>query len=97
MAAGSVNGVFSGKQYNRCIRAHKIAYEALKRLQLQAFLTSLSDDKALEMTCFVEAMSETVHDDELFQDHLNCPLLEDMVLRYSINTFFLNDDFHDLF
>ena len=87
MAAGSVNGVFSGKQYNRCIRAHKIAYEAFKRLQFQAFLMSLSDDKALEITCFIEAMSETVYDEKLFQDHLKCPLMEDTVLRYSIICF----------
>ena len=70
-----------------CIRAHKIAYEALKRLQFQAFLMSSSHDKALEITCFIEVMSGTVHDEKLFQDHLNCPLLEDTVLRYLIICF----------
>ena len=81
MAAGSVNGVFSGKQYNRCIRAHKVAYEALKRLQFEAFLMSLSDDEAMQVTCFIEEMSETIHDDKRFADHLNCPLLEETMLR----------------
>ena len=36
VAPGSVKGVLSGKHYNRSIRAHKMVYEALERLRLQA-------------------------------------------------------------
>ena len=30
VAIGSMNGVLTGKQYNRCIHAHKAMYEALQ-------------------------------------------------------------------
>ena len=38
---GSVKGVLSGKQYNRSVRAHKLIYEALQRMRLEAFTKSL--------------------------------------------------------
>ena len=44
VAAGSVNGILSGKHYNRSIRAHKLIYEAMKRLQVKAFLNSLPEN-----------------------------------------------------
>lgn len=43
VAEGSVSGVLSGHNYNRAIRAHKILYEALARLQLQCFLETLDE------------------------------------------------------
>lgn len=43
LAGGSVNGVISGHMYNRSVRCHKILYEALSRLQLQAFLEENPD------------------------------------------------------
>ena len=45
MAVGSINGVMSGKHYNRSVRSHKVVYEALVRLLFERFLDSLSDDK----------------------------------------------------
>ena len=42
VAPGSVKGVLSGKHYNRCIRTHKLIYEAMERLRLQAFEKSLT-------------------------------------------------------
>ena len=37
IAGGSMKGVISGHMYNRSIRAHKLLFEALGRLQLEAF------------------------------------------------------------
>ena len=44
LAAGSVNGILSGKHYNRSIRAHKLIYEAMQRLRVKAFLKSLPEN-----------------------------------------------------
>ena len=51
VAIGSMNGVLTGKQYNRCIRAHKAMYEALQRLRLDAFRTSIPAEKFAEVKC----------------------------------------------
>ena len=59
VAPGSVKGVLSGKHYNRSIRAHKMVYEALERLRLQAFEKTLTTgEKAL-----LESISQIMHDD----------------------------------
>ena len=52
VAAGSVNGVLSGKHYNRSIRAHKLIYEAMQRLRVKAFLKSLpeNDDRRCDFS-----------------------------------------------
>jgi hypothetical protein len=42
VAPGSLKGVLSGKHYNRCVRAHKMIYEAMERLRFQAFEKTLS-------------------------------------------------------
>jgi hypothetical protein len=42
VAAGSINGVMSGKHYNRSVRSHKVVYEALIRLLFQHYLESLT-------------------------------------------------------
>lgn len=43
VADGSINGVISGHNYNRSLRAHKILYEAMSRLQIDCFVSSLDD------------------------------------------------------
>ena len=45
VAEGSINGVLSGKHYNRSIRSMKIIYEAIYRLVITAFLDFMSDDE----------------------------------------------------
>ena len=45
VAGGSIEKVLSGKNYNRAIRMHKILYEALMRLLINAFESSLSEDE----------------------------------------------------
>ncbi|XP_056090913.1 uncharacterized protein LOC130070521 [Rhinichthys klamathensis goyatoka] len=44
VAAGSVEGVISGHQYNRSMRVHKLMCEALQRLRWQAYLDILPED-----------------------------------------------------
>lgn len=44
IAAGSMSGVISGHQYNRSIRAHKLLFEALGRLQVKEFIDSSPEE-----------------------------------------------------
>lgn len=46
---GSLNGVFSGKHYNRCIHAHKLVFEAMERLRFEAFLDTQSTEQKGEI------------------------------------------------
>jgi hypothetical protein len=40
---GSIEKVLAGKQYNRAVRLHKINYEAMMRLHVDAFESSFDD------------------------------------------------------
>ena len=42
VAPGSMNGVMSGRHYNRSVRAHKLMFDALQCLRWKAFLNSLT-------------------------------------------------------
>ncbi|KAJ8048057.1 hypothetical protein HOLleu_00223 [Holothuria leucospilota] len=44
IAQGSVNGVMNGHHYNRSMRAHKVMHDALRQLQLEAFVDSFSTE-----------------------------------------------------
>ncbi|KAL2104338.1 hypothetical protein ACEWY4_001206 [Coilia grayii] len=44
VAAGSMDGILSGHQYNRSIHTHKLMCEALQRLRWQAYLDQLPQD-----------------------------------------------------
>ena len=46
IAPASVKTVFSGKHYNRCVRAHKLVFEAMQRLCLLAFYESLQGSES---------------------------------------------------
>lgn len=48
IASGSMKGVLSGHMYNRSIRAHKLLYEALGRLQITEFIASLAEEEAAD-------------------------------------------------
>ena len=52
VASGSVKGVLTGKHYNRCIRAHKVVFEAMQRLRFLAFYESLPDNETEELSSF---------------------------------------------
>ena len=42
VAPGSLKAILSGKHYNRCVRTHKMIYEAMERLRFRAFKKTLS-------------------------------------------------------
>lgn len=46
IAPGSIQGVMKGRQYNRAMRVVKLFSEALRRLQIEAFLDSSDCDEA---------------------------------------------------
>ena len=46
VAIGSVNGVLSGKHYNRAVRSHKLMSDTLHQMRLQAFLHAITEEAA---------------------------------------------------
>ena len=42
IAPGSVKGVLSGKHHNRAMQVHKLLFEAMERMRLEAFAKSLT-------------------------------------------------------
>ena len=44
-ASGTTTAIIAGKQYNRGVRAHKLTYEAIFRLQWRAFIGWLSEQE----------------------------------------------------
>lgn len=71
VAAGSMNGVLSGKMYNRSVRAHKVLFEALSRLQMISFVESLDDEHRASVSQFAQS-----EDHSLVMD-------EDLITRYN--------------
>jgi hypothetical protein len=71
VAAGSVNGVLSGKHYNRCMRAHKLIFEAMHRMRFEAFCKSLPEAKADELKAFGAALLLQCPDSKAFTDTCN--------------------------
>ncbi|XP_028411727.1 uncharacterized protein LOC114534480 [Dendronephthya gigantea] len=59
VAPGSLKGVLTGKHYNRSIRAHKIIFEAMERLRLQAFEKSLTTTEKV----LLESINRIMEDD----------------------------------
>ena len=49
VAEGSIDKVLSGKQYNRAVRLHKLTYEALMRLLLKEFESSVELSTPLDL------------------------------------------------
>ena len=47
VAGGSIEKILSGKNYSRAIKMHKILYEALIRVLINAFESSLSEDQRI--------------------------------------------------
>ena len=84
LAPGSVNGVVSGKHYNRGLRVHKLVSEALQRLQLQAFgdfcesqLVAIDFQEVLDQVKQLRARLTVMHQGD-FKNELcrKCPLKE---------------------
>ena len=71
ISKGSINGVLSGKHYNRSIRCHKLMYEAMQRLQVEAFQESLDEVERVNTVDFILCMSESFPDDP-FHEYVKC-------------------------
>ena len=61
VAPGSVNAALQGRHYNRSVRAHKVVYEALSRLQMQDYLNSLPDAKQNDFMDLAHHLSAVYH------------------------------------
>ncbi len=48
IASGSAKGVLLGKHYNRAIQIHKLLYEAMQTLRLEAFDKSLTTEEKMK-------------------------------------------------
>lgn len=69
VAPGSINGVVSGHNYNRSIRAHKLTFEALDRLRFTMFLDTISPETADRYMSLLNKM-ESAYPDAQFQQYL---------------------------
>ena len=56
VALGSINGVMSGKMYNRAVRVYKIMSEAFQRCRLDSFVESMPGDQRENFTNLGEKM-----------------------------------------
>ena len=56
VAEGSIDSVMSGKHYNRAVRLHKIIYEALMKLLILSFESSVPDGTQELMTDHAETL-----------------------------------------
>ena len=67
VAPGSLNATLSGKQYNRAMRSHKVLFEALYRLQLQGFISTLSEDEQSQLLSLSELLSANYRDSDQYE------------------------------
>ena len=58
VAGGSIEKLLTGKNYNRAVRMHKIFYEALMRLLINAFESSVSEDQKVILDSKTAAVEE---------------------------------------
>lgn len=63
IAPGSINGVLTGKHYNRCIRSHKLVYESVQQLRLKAFRAALSNGESQKLDAIAARLLESVGKD----------------------------------
>lgn len=80
VASGSIDGVLSGKKYNRAIRAWKIVMEALERMRFDAFIQKNPHIVRL-FGDFFDSMVDTFPDDQ-FMDYVNSSQIEDVYTQY---------------
>lgn len=84
VAPGSINGVLTGKHYNRCIRSHKIVYESMQQLRLKAFHDTLSNDESEKLDAIAVSLLGSVGKD--IQD-ICCSNSEFMKWKEAYNSF----------
>ena len=81
MAPGSIDGVMSGKKYNRSVRAWKIMMEAMERLRFQSFIQS-KPGVVRSFTEFFESMVSAFPNDH-FMDFVYSQQMLDVYNHYS--------------
>lgn len=82
VSEGSIKGVLSGKHYNRSVLCHKIMYEALQRLRLEAFLDYVAEDH--EMTSFFDKMAGSFLEGKFLTCEIESPEMQQMVKSYEL-------------
>ena len=81
MASGSFDGVMSGRNYNRSVRAWKIMMEAMERLRFQSFMQSKPGVMG-SFTEFFDTMLSAFPNDD-FMDFVDSPQMQDVYNQYS--------------
>ena len=82
VAQRSANSVINGHHYNRSLRCHRLAYEALGRLCFQAFMDSLAEETRVRFERCIERLQETFPS-PLFEQLLSSEEVSEMFTRYS--------------
>lgn len=76
VAQGSMNGVLSGHMYNRSLRAHKLMFEALARLQLEDFIDNCAQPNEASVSI-----------EKLYDDYVNSKVLNSSAALYFFKAF----------
>ncbi|CAB3997648.1 Hypothetical predicted protein [Paramuricea clavata] len=84
VSEGSIQGVLSGKHYNRSVSCHKIMYEALQRLRFQAFMDQMTEEDQEVMTSFIESMAGSFPEDKFLSDDIESPLMQQILESYEL-------------
>jgi predicted DNA-binding ribbon-helix-helix protein len=82
VAVGSINGVLSGKHYNRAMRAHKLMFEALERLRFKAFVDSLAEEEGECVTSLIKRLQDSFHSQTDFADVLGSECVDELAVKY---------------
>ena len=81
VAIGSMNGVISGKHYNRAVRSNKLMSDALHRMMLQAFLHSLTEEAANKVEQVMADLQQAFPSPQYFEI-LNSDRFEEFVASF---------------
>ena len=82
VSEGSIKGVLSGKHYNRSVFCHKVMYEALQRLRLEAFLEYVEEDH--EMSSFIDNLAESFLEDKVLTCEIESPEMQQILKSYKL-------------
>ncbi|CAB3980355.1 Hypothetical predicted protein [Paramuricea clavata] len=83
VAVGSINGVLSGKHYNRAISAHKLISEALERMRFKTFVDSLAEEEGECVTSLIKRLQDSFHSQTDFADILGSECVDKLAVKYN--------------
>ena len=78
---GSINGVLSGKYYNRSVLSHKILYEAIERLRFEAFIDQLEGEEKECLPSFLNDMVDVFPKEE-FREYVTSTHFQEVFEEY---------------